>query len=102
MHDGEDVLETLLGQSNASRNAPLFFARPPDRKNFYGYENLPDLAVVDGNWKLLCDFDGARPQLYDLDSDPGEAQNVAEAQAELVASLTDKAAAWYDEVRPNR
>jgi arylsulfatase A-like enzyme len=30
--DGEDVLETLLGRSEAGRRAPLYWRRPPDRK----------------------------------------------------------------------
>ena len=41
-YDGEDLLDTLLGKSEKSREAPIFFGRPPDRKKFYGFEDLPD------------------------------------------------------------
>ncbi|MGB1130788.1 MAG: N-acetylgalactosamine-6-sulfatase, partial [Haloferula sp.] len=93
--DGEDVLDTLLGKEQQSRSTPLFFSRPPDRKSFYGFENLPDLAVRDGRWKLLCDFDGSRGHLYDLSKDPGETKNLIEDHPEQSAKLTSAVTAWY-------
>jgi len=95
LYDGEDVLDTLLGKADTSRQAPIFFGRPPDRKNFYGFKDLPDLAVRDGKWKLLCDFDGGRPLLYDVTADPGESKNLAEANPETVRELTKKVTEWY-------
>ncbi|MCB9768500.1 MAG: sulfatase-like hydrolase/transferase [Candidatus Omnitrophica bacterium] len=94
-YDGEDLLDTLLGKSEASRQVPIFFSRPPDRKSYYGFENLPDLAVRDGDWKLLCDYDGARPLLYNLPADPSESQNLAQDRPELVERLTKKVTDWY-------
>ena len=96
--DGENVLSTLLGSGKQSRKEPLFFSRPPDRKSYYGFENLPDLAVRAGKWKFLCDYDGGRPELYDLSSDPGESENLADQHIELVNELTKKTLAWYNEV----
>lgn len=93
--DGEDVLDTLLGKGKQSRSTPLFFSRPPDRKSFYGFENLPDLAVRDGRWKLLCDFDGSGGHLYDLSKDPGETKNLIEDHPEQAAKLTSAVTAWY-------
>ncbi|MGC6446534.1 MAG: sulfatase-like hydrolase/transferase [Rubripirellula sp.] len=94
LYDGEDVLETLLGGSTAGRKAEIYFRRPPDRKNFYGFDQLPDLAVRQGPWKLLCDYDGSRTQLYNLESDPGEKNNLAADEPELVSSLTAKLMEW--------
>ncbi|WP_339905736.1 sulfatase-like hydrolase/transferase [uncultured Cyclobacterium sp.] len=93
--DGENVLETLLGESSLSRQSPIFYSRPPDRKNYYGFENLPDLAVRDGDWKLLCDYDGGRPELYNIVADEGENQNLAEMESQRVKALTDKVVNWY-------
>ena len=68
LYDGEDVLETLLGRSTAGRKAgDLLFTATPRSKNFYGFDQLPDLAVRQGPWKLLCDYDGSRTQLYNLE-----------------------------------
>jgi arylsulfatase A-like enzyme len=94
-YDGEDMLDTLLGKSNASRKAPLFFSRPPDRKNYYGFKNLPDLATRDGKWKLLCDYDGRRPNLYNIITDPGETQNLVKSHPQVVKDLTKKVTAWW-------
>ena len=94
IYDGEDVLDTLLGKSTAGRQAEIYFRRPPDRKNYYGFSQLPDLAVRQGVWKLLCDYDGSRSQLYHLIDDPGEEENLAGDKPEVVSELTAKLLAW--------
>jgi arylsulfatase A-like enzyme len=93
--DGVSMSATLLGHSDASRDRPLFFRRPPDRAAFSGDDNLPDLAVRDGRWKLLCAYDGTSPQLYDLDADPAEAKNLAADQASEAKRLKDAVVAWH-------
>jgi len=92
--DGENIADTLVGKSRESRSAPLYFRRPPDRKNFRSYKNLPDLAVREGKWKLLCDFDGKRPRLYNLETDPGESKNLANQQPELTKRLITMTLQW--------
>ncbi len=93
--DGVSLPATLLGSSEASRNKPLFFRRPPDRASFSGEKNLPDLAVRDGRWKLLSSYDGSSPQLYDLDVDPSERNNLAGAHPAETTRLTAAAVAWH-------
>ncbi|MEY3895547.1 MAG: hypothetical protein RLZZ214_1066 [Verrucomicrobiota bacterium] len=93
--DGVSMHETLLGRSEASRDRPLFFRRPPDRASFSGDENLPDLAVRDGKLKLLCKYDGSSPQLYDLDDDPSEKKNLAATQSAETTRLTAAVVAWH-------
>ncbi len=94
-YDGENLIDTLLGKSTASRKAPIFFRRPPDRKDFYGFKNLPDLAMREGKWKLLCDLDGGRPELYDLQADEGESKNVADQHPDLVRSMSEHVVQWH-------
>lgn len=96
LFDGENKIETILGESMSSRKAPLFYSRPPDRKNYYGFENLPDLAMREGNWKLLCDYDGSRPELYDIIADSGETTSVAEANQEVVDTMTKQLVGWWE------
>lgn len=96
--DGENLAPTLLGKSTASHAAPLFWRRAPDRKIAYGAGPLPDLSVRDGNWKLLCEYDGTKPELYDLATDPGEATNLAAKEPDIVARLTKAVLAWNEKM----
>jgi uncharacterized sulfatase len=93
--DGEDILDALVGKEAQSRKAPLFFSRPPDRKNFYDCENLPDLAVRKGKWKLLCDYDGSRPELHNIIEDPAESVNLADKEPAIVQNLIRITLEWY-------
>ena len=95
IRDGESVLDILLGKSQQSRQGPLFFNRPPDRKDFSGFKSLPDLAIREGDWKLLCDYDGSRPLLHNIADDPSESVNLAEAHPDLVEKLISKVTRWY-------
>ncbi len=95
--DGENVALALLGKEETSRQAPLFWRRPPDRKTVDGKPGvlLPDLAMREMDWKLLCNYDGSEPQLYDLKLDRGEQRNLAAEHHELVARMTAKLLAWH-------
>lgn len=99
--DGQALPEILLGRAPSSRTAPLFFRRPPDRGGPSGRGNLPDLAVREDTWKLLCEYDGARPQLYDLKTDPGEANNVAPQHPDIVRRLSAAVTQWHQSMPPD-
>jgi len=95
--DGEDLSGTLLGREQASRQAPIHWRRPPDRKNAPPAlsQPQPDLAVREGRWKLLCDYDGSNRQLYDLQLDAAESQNLEAQHSELATRLAAMAVAWH-------
>lgn len=99
--DGQALAKVLLGRVESSRTAPLFFRRPPDRGGPAGKNHLPDLAVREGTWKLLCDYDGARPQLYDLKADPAEANNVARQHPDTVRRLSSAVTQWHQSLPPD-
>jgi len=100
-YDGVAVPDVLLGKSDKSRGQPLFFRRPPDRASSPGQNNLPDLAVRDGDWKLLCDYDGSNPQLYYLAADRQESANLADKEPQQVKRLTEMARAWHQSMPPD-
>ncbi len=94
--DGEDLSATLLGRSMVSRAAPLFWRRPPDRKNSPPAlpDPQPDLAVREGDWKLLCNYDGSQPELYDLAKDRAETTNLVRQHPDVATHLTAAVLAW--------
>lgn len=93
--DGEDLSSVLIGESQSQRHGPIFWRRPPDRPG-PAKEPLPDLAVRDGQWKLLCRYDGSEPQLYDLSAEDGEAHDLAEQEKEVVTNLVRKVLSWNE------
>ena len=98
--DGESLPGVLLGEGG-SRQSAIFFRRPPDRDAFYGDDDLPDLAMRDGKWKYLCEYDGSDPELYDLETDPGETRNIVDEHSELVEYLTKALLAWHRSMPPD-
>lgn len=101
--DGEDLAETLLGKGQASRQAPIFWQRPPDRPGMgFGFqEDNPDLSVRHGKWKYYVNDDSSQPQLYDLDADPVEANNVVVEHPQIAQALHELVFAWATEVQVN-
>jgi arylsulfatase A-like enzyme len=99
-YDGESLPGVILGRGG-SRQAPIYFRRPPDRNAFYGDNDLPDLAVRKGKWKFLCEYDGSIPELYDLSQDPAETTNIAESQPAMVAVLSKTLRNWHASMPPD-
>lgn len=86
--DSENVLPALLGKTKTARSSLV--------------EHADSLAVIRGNWKLIAPGDGEKlnkntntelgndrqPQLYDLEKDPAEKDNVAAENPDKVKALT--------------
>ena len=92
--DGEDFSAVILGNAATQEHkAPLFWRRPPDRP---GTEDKPwpDLALREGNWKFLMQFDGSLPQLYDLSRDVSESKNLSAQHPELVEKYETMILDW--------
>ncbi len=99
--DGEDMSATLLGLQRSSRTSPIYWRRPPDRPGTKK-ENYPDLAMREGKWKLLCEYDGSIPQLYDLVADASETTNLAGSQSVIVAKMSEKLVEWHESMPADR
>jgi uncharacterized sulfatase len=98
--DGLDMSKVMEGRESPERGQPMFWVRPPDRpgppKN-----PMPDLAVRDGNWKLLAWKNGKKSaELFDVVADPDEKNDVAAEHADVVKRLHDELMAWDRQVEP--
>lgn len=82
--DGMDLSELLLGNRTGFQ----------PRETFFYYRGFTLEAVRSGPWKLHL----ATKEFYDLDSDPGEADNQAAAMADKVAELTALAQTMQDDL----
>jgi arylsulfatase A-like enzyme len=101
--DGEDRAAALLGTPAEKRAKPLFWEYGRNNKSF-AYPNVkngaregdhsPNVAVLDGNWKLLVNADGGGAELYDLATDRAEAKNLADENTETAERLRKLAVEW--------
>jgi N-acetylgalactosamine-6-sulfatase len=90
--DGEDASDVLLGGSRA-RRGPLLWEW---RFRIFGepFHRSPQLAIRDGDWKLLLNPDRSRVELYDIPRDPTQLHDVADRQPAIVERLAERALAW--------
>jgi uncharacterized sulfatase len=95
--DGVDLSATLLGGTSPVPRRSLCWRRPPDRKTWAPAlaTPQPDLAIREGDWKLLCEYDGSKPILYDLAKDRGETNDLAAKEPSVVVRLTAAVLAWH-------
>ena len=56
----------------------------------------------EGRWKLLCEYDGSRPQLYNLETDRGEQTDVAGTNPDVVNQQTAAVLAWHQSMPSDR
>jgi arylsulfatase A-like enzyme len=99
--DGEDLSAALTGGSPVRRQ-PVFweygrntnaFAYPKETRN-----RSPNLAVRQGDWKLLINSDGSGAELYDLAADPNEENNLAAMEPAVARRMAEQALAWRREL----
>lgn len=94
---GKSLLPVLFGQaSEVDRGEPIFWERAGNR------------AVRKGKWKIVSTYPSFKWELYDLEKDRGETQNLAETHPDIVNALSDEYARWadktgvvdYDRIKP--
>ena len=80
---GMSLLPYLRGSSAPTDDRPVFFQ---------GHADLQ--GVVSGQWKLIRNLHTGAVELYDLEADPLEEQNVADQHPQEVARLSDLLTEW--------
>ena len=90
--DGVSFVPALRG--GKERRGPVFWHYP-----HYGNQGgAPCAAVRDGDWKLIEWYEDGTLELFNLATDPGERDNLADRQPERAKALQDKLRRWRVEV----
>ena len=74
----------------------LFDAVRVPRAYFYVAEDQFTLGIREDNWKYIFNLREGLDELYDLDQDPTEQQNLAKAMPERALELRRRLAAWTE------
>jgi len=96
--DGLDRSKVLLGRPSV-RKKELYWEYGRNQVAFNypgGRDRSPGLAVRSGEWKFLMNSDGSAAQLYNMNTDPREAKDVAADFPEIAGKLKDKLIVWWD------
>ena len=88
--DGESIVSALKG-NDFERTKPIFWEWGPARDH---PETWPHFGVSVGKWKLLWNEKLAKMELYDLNADWAEANDVSESNPEVVKELNREIKEW--------
>lgn len=105
-----DLLPTVL-QAVGSRNVPkevdgksivsLLMNQPYERKQTLHWENIYNMAVQKGEWKLIDQFWEETPHLYNIVNDPLEQYDLAKENPAIVKELLNDHENWVKTKYPN-
>ncbi len=87
VYDGKDMLPVLRGQTKEALHKTLFW-----------YDGADQWAVRQGKWKLL--FNKGSLELYNLQEDIGEKNNLVKQNPQIVKHLQGAYTAWKDQMAP--
>ncbi|WP_166831719.1 sulfatase family protein [Thalassoroseus pseudoceratinae] len=86
--DGTSQLATLQGTKAPRREKPLFWKGVPNRRG-------PSYSILDGQWRLLTDADFEILELFNVNKDPLEKNNLKDSHPEIAAEMLQKLQAWH-------
>lgn len=88
-------LVPLMTKSKAPEREAIFWHYPSETGS---WENRMASAVRKGDYKLIEFYEDNRKELYNIEKDPGEKNNLAEEMPEKTAALHKLLSAWKEEV----
>lgn len=95
--DGTDKSVALLGNAIADAPAVMWeYASNPGGSILPGNKEFisPNLAIREGDWKLLMNVDSSEVKLFNLANDPHEDNNLAEVESQRVEVMAEKLMDW--------
>ena len=90
--DGASLLPVLTQTSPQLERDAIYFHYP------HYHHARPAGVIRQGKWKLLENFDDQSLELYNLEEDLGETENLAEQMPELASRLQKKLSEWRTSV----
>ncbi|GAA0879862.1 sulfatase [Algoriphagus jejuensis] len=94
--EGINLLPAMQGKKVAERN--LFWHYP-----HYGNQGGdPSSIIRQGKWKLIHYWEDGHEELYNLEKDPGEKQDLAQHEPKLVQELSGTLLAYLEQSNANR
>ena len=94
--DGHSILAHLKEPGNRPRTTPLFWHYPLARPHFLGGHSGG--AIRKGPWKLIEWFDTKKVELFNLQDDPSEKNDLFQEQKETAGRLLDELRTWRKEL----
>jgi arylsulfatase A-like enzyme len=92
-HDGVSLMPVLKNPKSLLEREVLFWHSP-----HYYTTTSPVSAIRKGHWKLIHYFEDDHVELYDLNKDLGEKNNLADAYPEKANSLLEELKSWRKDV----
>jgi arylsulfatase A-like enzyme len=92
--DGTNLVPALR-ESTTRIDRKLYWHYP----HYHGSTWRPGAAIRDGRWKLIEFYEWDQFELYDLENDPGERNDVAMTRREISIRLRAELASWQKQVR---
>jgi arylsulfatase A-like enzyme len=90
--DGLDISSVLRGETAPSREA-LYWHYP----HYHGSTWAPGGAMREGDWKLIEHFDEGGVELFNLQTDLSEKNNLAKTEPQRLQAMQARLAAWRKE-----
>lgn len=91
--DGKSVVSLLKPQGTIDRNA-IFWHYP----HYHPGGSVPHSVVRKGKWRLLHNIYTGEYELYNLEKDIGEKQNLADTEVEIKEELIQELENWKEKV----
>lgn len=96
--DGISLKPVLLEPAGTLERDAMYWHYP----HYANQGGKPGGVIRQGNWKLIEFYENGRRELYDVQKDPRELQNVADKHSEQVASMAAALEAWRELVGAQR
>ena len=95
--DGESLKESLLTNKDGETDRDLFFYFPAyleSYKDISTFRATPYSSIISDNWKLIYFFEEGNYELYNLNDDIGEQQDLSDTKNELAQLMLSKLNNW--------